>query len=147
MGLVLLYLFYPYQRNKEETGLLSHQYSGGCFFRFISIPKGSIFIGTAQIVTVPASPTTDQDALDEAPDSRVGSIDRDTQDMEQLEYQYRPMTPGEEEIMKIHEKVIHCPCDMIEKSRDLTIFICRSHQEIPPYSSVDFIKRFIFCSF
>ena len=63
--------------------------------------------GTAQIVTVLANPTTDQDASDEAPDSRVGSIDRDSQDMEQLEYQYRPMTPGEEEIMRIHEDVIY----------------------------------------
>ena len=53
------------------------------------------------------------------------------------------MTPGEEEIMKIHEKVIHCPCDMIEKSRDLTILICRSHQQILPYSLVDLIKGFM----
>ncbi len=34
--------------------------------------------GTAEIVTVLASPTTNQDVLDEAPDSRVGSSNRDT---------------------------------------------------------------------
>ena len=31
---------------------------------------------------------------------------------------------------------------MIEKSRDLTLIICRSHQKIPPYSSADLIKGF-----
>ena len=63
--------------------------------------------GTAQIVTVLASPTTDQDTSDETPDSRVGFIDKDSQDMEQLKYQYRPMTLGEKEIMRINEDVIY----------------------------------------
>ena len=35
---------------------------------------------------------------------------------EQSEDQYRPMTPGEEEIMKIHTDGIYCSPDMIEKS-------------------------------
>ena len=77
--------------------------------------------GTAQIVTVLASPTTDQDTSDETPDSPVGSIDKDSQDMEQLEYQYRPMTPGEEESIRIHEDVIYRPPDMIEKPGGLHI--------------------------
>ena len=63
--------------------------------------------------------------------------------MEQPEYQYRPMTPGEEEIMRIYKDGIYRPPDMIEKSRDFTILICRPHQEIPPYLSVDFIKGFM----
>jgi hypothetical protein len=61
--------------------------------------------------------------------------------MEQPEYQYGPMTSGE--IMKIHENAIYYPLDIIEKSRDLTILICRSHQQISPYSSVDLIKGFM----
>ena len=32
----------------------------------------------------------------EAPYSKAGSLDRNTWDMKQLEYQYRPRTPGEE---------------------------------------------------
>jgi len=34
---------------------------------------------------------------------------------DQLEYQYKPMTPGEEEISRIYEDGIYCPPDMIEK--------------------------------
>ena len=40
---------------------------------------------------------------------------------EQLEYQYRPMTPGEEEISRIYEDEIYHPPDMIEKPGDLWI--------------------------
>ena len=40
---------------------------------------------------------------------------------EQLEYQYRPMTPGEEEISRIYEDEIYHPPDMIEKPVDLWI--------------------------
>ena len=32
-----------------------------------------------------------------------------------MEYQYRPMTPGEEEILMIYKDGIYCPPDMIEK--------------------------------
>ena len=39
----------------------------------------------------------------------------------QLEYQYRPMTPGEEEISRIYEDEIYDPPDMIEKPGDLWI--------------------------
>ena len=39
----------------------------------------------------------------------------------QLEYQYRPMTPGEEEISRIYEDEIYHPPDMIEKPGDLWI--------------------------
>ena len=42
--------------------------------------------GTAPIVTVPASPTTDQDVSDEALYSRAGSIERGTGDIELLGY-------------------------------------------------------------
>ena len=35
--------------------------------------------------------------------------------VEQLEYQYRPMTPGEEKIMRIYEDKIYPPPDMTEK--------------------------------
>jgi len=41
--------------------------------------------------------------------------------VEQSEYQYRPITPGEEEIMRIYKDRIYRPQDMIEKSRDLPI--------------------------
>ena len=40
---------------------------------------------------------------------------------EQLEYQYRPMTPGEEEISRFYEDEIYHPPDMIEKPVDLWI--------------------------
>ena len=40
---------------------------------------------------------------------------------EQLEYQYRPMTPGEEEISRIYEDKIYHPPDLIEKPGDLWI--------------------------
>ena len=157
----------------------------------------TIVSGTAPIVTVPASPTTDQDVSDEALYPRHGSLDRDTReigqpgpleyagelkypecpqvqlktcyfnqrtrihspagsmirdtgdleqlgclestgelgysgfpslttdrlvqlqthiyspagpgDTEQLEYRYRPITPGEEKIMRIYEDGIYCP--------------------------------------
>ena len=36
-------------------------------------------------------------------------------DLEQLEYPYRPMTPGEEEIMRIYEDKVFWPPDMIER--------------------------------
>ena len=42
--------------------------------------------GTAPIVTVPASPTTDQDVSDEALYSRAGSVERGTGDIELLGY-------------------------------------------------------------
>ena len=45
--------------------------------------------------------------------------------------------------MRIYKDGIYRPPDMIEKSRDLTILICRPHQEIPPYLSVDLIKGFM----
>ena len=43
--------------------------------------------------------------------------------------QYRTMTPGEEEIMRIYEDGIYRPPDMIERSRDIIVLIYRSHQE------------------
>ena len=46
------------------------------------------------------------------PDLYLGSSDV----QEQSEDQYRPMTPGEEEIMKIYTEGIYCSPDMIEKS-------------------------------
>ena len=46
------------------------------------------------------------------PDLYLGSLDVQVQS----EDQYRPMTPGEEEIMKIHTDGISCSPDMIEKS-------------------------------
>jgi hypothetical protein len=52
------------------------------------------------------------------------------------------MTPGEEEIMMIYEDGIYRPPDMIERSRDIIILICRSHHESPPYSAVNLIKGF-----
>ena len=36
-------------------------------------------------------------------------------DPEQIEYQYRPMTPGEEKIIRIYEDKIYPPPDMTEK--------------------------------
>ena len=41
--------------------------------------------------------------------------------MEQPEYQYRPMTPGEEEIMRIYKDKIYGPPDMTEKPGGLYI--------------------------
>jgi len=92
--------------------------------------------GTAEIVTVSASPTTD-----EALDPRNGSCNRNTwdieqlgslelveapsffngdiQDMEQPENQYRPINPDEEEIMGIYDDGIYCPLDMTEKTEGL----------------------------
>ena len=93
---------------------------------------------TAEIVKAPASPTTDNRGLDETLGHRDGSCNTNTrdieqlvllrrkeapsspneditQDMEQSEYQYRPMTPGEEEIMRIYEDRSYYPLDMIEK--------------------------------
>ena len=40
---------------------------------------------------------------------------------EQVEYQYRPMTPGEEETLRIYENGISCLPDMIEKPGGLWI--------------------------
>jgi len=49
------------------------------------------------------------------------SFNGDPQDMKKPKYQYRPMTPGEEEIMRIFEKRIYRPPDMIEKPGGLHI--------------------------
>ena len=50
------------------------------------------------------------------PVSRTTACPRLPDGQEQPEDQYRPMTPGEEEIMRIHEDGIYCSPDMIEKS-------------------------------
>ena len=44
----------------------------------------SLVSGTASIVTIPASPTTDQDGSDEALYSPAGSMNRATGDIEHL---------------------------------------------------------------
>jgi len=101
------------------------------------LPRTTLLVsGTAEIVSAPASPTTDQSRPDEALgpqdglcNSNTSDIEQhallrheeapsspsgDIQDMDQSEYQYRPMTPGEEEIMRIYEDGIYRPPDMIE---------------------------------
>ena len=50
------------------------------------------------------------------PVSRNTVCPRSQDDQEQPEDQYRPMTPGEEEIMRIYADGIYCSPDMIEKS-------------------------------
>ena len=50
------------------------------------------------------------------PVSRTTVCPRSPDVQEQSEDQYRPMTPGEEEIMRIYTDVIYCFPDMIEKS-------------------------------
>ena len=47
--------------------------------------------------------------------SPAGPMDRDIRDTEQLEYRYRPITPGEEETMRIYVDGIYRPPDLIEK--------------------------------
>lgn len=47
--------------------------------------------------------------------SPAGPMDRDIRDAEQLEYRYRPITPGEEETMRIYVDGIYRPPDLIEK--------------------------------
>ena len=42
------------------------------------------------------------------------SMDRVTGDYEQLEHPHRPMTPGEEEILRIYEDGVYRPPDMFE---------------------------------
>ena len=55
------------------------------------------------------------------PVSRTTVCPRSPDGQEQPEDQYRPMTPGEEEIMRIHEDGIFYSPDMIEKSRGFWI--------------------------
>ena len=50
------------------------------------------------------------------PVSRTTVCPRSPDVQEQSEDQYRPMTPGEEEIMRIYTDGIYCFPDMIEKS-------------------------------
>ena len=50
------------------------------------------------------------------PVSRNTVCPRSQDDQEQPEDQYRPMIPGEEEIMRIYADGIYCSPDMIEKS-------------------------------
>jgi hypothetical protein len=47
-------------------------------------------------------------------------------DPEQLEYQYRPITPGEEKIIRIYEDKIYPPPDMTEKPRE----VCRQKDPV-----------------
>ena len=73
--------------------------------------------GTAPIVIIPANLTTDLDTPEAAlysPEDSLQGPDLAC-DPEQLEYLYRPMTPDEEEIMRIYENRIYCPPDMTEK--------------------------------
>ncbi len=56
--------------------------------------------GTAEIITVLANPTTDQDVLEEAPDSPVASSNGDTRDTEQ---------PGSLEMQMLHLLSIETP--------------------------------------
>ena len=75
--------------------------------------------GTAAIVTIPANLTTDLDTPEAAlysPEDSMQGTDLAC-DPEQLEYLYRPMTPDEEEIMRIYEDRIYCPPDMTEVYR------------------------------
>ena len=60
-----------------------------------------------------ASPRVSEAALSSSDDSMQGSDLAG--DLEQLEYPYRPMTPGEEEIMRIYEDKVFWPPDMIER--------------------------------
>ena len=71
--------------------------------------------GTDSIVTIPASPTMDQNISDGALSSPDDSMYGVAGDQEQLEYPYRPMTPGEEEIMRIYEDWVYRSPDMIER--------------------------------
>ena len=60
----------------------------------------------------------DLDCLASTPGAALYSAEDSIQEpnlaccQEQLEYQYRPRTPGEEEILRIYEDRIYCPPDM-----------------------------------
>ena len=65
--------------------------------------------GASPILTVPPSPTS-VSMLSSSDDSMQGV----TGDSEQPDYPVQPVTPGEEELMRIHEDGGYCPPDMIE---------------------------------
>ena len=53
----------------------------------VTVPDSQVY---PQIVTVPASPTLDEDEPEETLDTRAGPIDRDTGNIEQLTYPGQP---------------------------------------------------------
>ena len=105
-----MYLQHACQRTNEATSLLPiiiREYESSASPRDLS-PLVSVMV---PIVTVPASPTTNQNISDAAlppPDYSMQGPDLAC-DQEQLDYPARPMTPGEEEIMRIYEDEVYRP--------------------------------------
>ena len=68
----------------------------------VTVPDSRVY---PQIVTVPASSTLDKDVPEEK------------------EYQYRSMTPGEDDISRIYEDEIYHTPDMNELTQDTRCYI------------------------
>ena len=109
-----MYLYHACQKTKEATSLLPpsimHEYASSEF----SASQRDLTLLVADIVTIPASPTMDQNISDAALSSPDASFYKVAGDQEQLEYPYRPRTPGEEEIMRIYKDGVYKPLDIIE---------------------------------
>ena len=88
------------RRSPASSPIIMHEYASS---ESSESPRDfSLLVsGPGPIVTVPASPTTDQDILDAALSSPDDSMQGIAGDTEHLDYPTRPMTPGVEQIMRI----------------------------------------------
>jgi len=102
------------QRRPPASSIIMHEYLSS---ESSASPRdlSPLVSGTDPIVTIPASPTMDQNISDAPLSSPDDSVYGVSGNQEQLEYPYRPMTPGEE-IMRIYEDGVYRPPDIIERT-------------------------------
>ena len=91
----------PASEHMRSPAIVKHKYASS---ESSASPRdlSPMVSGAGPIVTIPASPTTDQNISDAAlssPDNAMQGSDL-AGDLEQPDYPTRPMTPGEEEIKR-----------------------------------------------
>ena len=108
-----------------SSSIIIHKYAGS---ESSDTPSylSPLVSGAGPLLTVPVSHTS-VSTLSSPDDSMQGV----TGDSEQPDYPVRPVTPGEEELMRIHEDGGYCPPDMIEIPGGFQIGRYRIRPETP----------------